>query len=270
MVIMVIKRFLVICLVMLLVGCDVLEEVAQTNENATLIDSGGTWESVMSGVEYQVRTVDPTDSPAFEMHIARFDPALVAFRVVYEAGTARSYTEWQDQLPNAIAFVNGSFFTEDNYAIGLAVVDGQAYGQSLVGYGGMFQIDTNGTARVRSLVTDPYLGEPLIEALQAFPLLIETGGITASTGAGFERSSRRTVIAQDKQGRILLMTTGTIGGINFYDLQTWLLNSGLEIDTAFALDGGRSTGMYLVRVEDTPIEIPSFSEVPVVLAVYNK
>ena len=41
--------------------------------------------------------------------------------------------------------------------------------------------------------------------------------------------------------------TGLFGQISFRDLQQWLLESGLNLDIAFALDGGRSTMLYVAR-----------------------
>lgn len=203
------------------------------------------------------------------MHIVRLEPNQVTFRVHYAPGQANTFSRWQALLQdNALAFVNGSFFTEANEAIGLVVADGNYFGASLVGYGGMFQVDPTGRARVRSLVVEGYQGESLWQAVQAFPMLIEPGGVRASTGAGFDDPARRTVIAQDRSGRILLISTGILGEISFNDLQEWLLNSGLDIDVAFALDGGKSAALFVQRTD--PITIPSFSAFPVVLAAYGR
>lgn len=202
------------------------------------------------------------------MIVVRIDPTQVSFRAHYYAGDPRSFSQWRTELASAAVFVNGNFFDENDQAIGLVVSDGNPYGYSLAGYGGMFQLDTNGIIRVRSLVEAPYQGELVQQAVQGFPMLIKAGGVLAPSGEGFDVSSRRTVIAQDIHGRILLISTGLLGTISLNDLQAWLLGSGLEIDVAFNLDGGRSTAMMLARPGQEPILIPSNSDLPVILAVY--
>jgi exopolysaccharide biosynthesis protein len=65
------------------------------------------------------------------------------------------------------------------------------------------------------------------------------------------------------------MTTGLLGHITFNELQDWLLSSGLELDVAVALDGGKSTAMYVTHPNE-PVEIPAFSDLPIILAVYPR
>ncbi len=120
------------------------------------------------------------------MIVVRLDPATVTLRVHYVPGEARSLAEWQEALPEARIIVNGAFFDEANRALGLLVSDGQAYGQSFIGFGGMLQVDGAGM-RVRSLVTEPYQGEALWQAVQAFPLLLE-GGDAGRTRVGLRRA----------------------------------------------------------------------------------
>jgi hypothetical protein len=100
-------------------------------------------------------------------------------------------------------------------------------------------------------------------------MLVEYGGIEAATGQGFDTPARRTMIAQEYSGHILLFSTAN-GHLSLREAQRWLLNSGLNINIAFNLDGGKST-MLIVRpsVGDT-LHIPAFSKIPVVLAVYGQ
>ena len=101
-------------------------------------------------------------------------------------------------------------------------------------------------------------------------MLIEYGGRQATTGNGFNEAARRSVIAQDRDGNILLMSTGVLGEISFIDLQSWMLRNGLNIDVAFNLDGGRSTTLYVNPISGDPLFIPAISRIPVVLAVYPR
>lgn len=230
----------------------------------------GSWIPVASGIEYREFDVDPSYAFPFVMSVVRIDPAQVDFRVHYQPENPLSSLEWQTHLSDAAVFVNGNFFKGDFEATGLVVSDGVASGISYSGYGGMFQVDQNGVPRVRSLVEGGSFGEPLQQAVQAFPLLVDYGGRLASTGPGFNNPSRRTMIAQDFSGRILLFSTGLLGEISFNDAQEWLLNSGLDIDIAFNLDGGKSTTMMIRPMEGQASLIPAVTDLPVILAVYPK
>ncbi len=250
-----------------LVACDT--PITSTPEDEIVYTSD--WAMVEPGVEYRVLSARPSNSRRFDMHIVRLDPNQVGFRVHYTPGQPKSFSDWQVLLQNsALAFVNANFFTEANLAIGLVITDGIPHGNSLTGYGGMFQVDMNGTPRVRSLVREGYGGEPLQQAVQAYPMLVELGGVQASTGAGFDDPARRTVIAQDRNGRILLISTGLLGEISFNDLQEWLLTSELDVQVAFALDGGKSSALFVNRTGLSPITVPSYSPFPVALAVYER
>lgn len=239
-----------------------LDTPAPTNNSSVPLPVD--WATIATGIEYRTLTVNN-----FEMTVVRVDPTQVYFRVHYRPDDPLSFSAWRNELADAAVFVNGSFFDENNQALGILVADGNQYGYSLTGFGGMFQVDPNGVARVRSLVQEPYQGEFLQQAVQSFPMLIEVGGVAAPTGEGFDVASRRTIIAQDFQGRILLMSTGLAGTISLRDLQTWLVNSGLDLNIAVNLDGGKSTALVLNRPGESPLLVPALTDLPVILAVYS-
>jgi len=228
-------------------------------------DPAAGWMAIAPGIE--VREMDlPVASLLARgtMVVVRLDPATVTLRVHYTPGEAHSLAEWQQALPEAQIIVNGAFFDEANRALGLLVSDGQVYGRSFTGFGGMLQVDGAGM-RVRSLVTEPYQGESLWQAVQAFPLLLE-GGTLAAQGPGFDERSRRTWVGQDRFGRILFGATHNLIGLA--DLQAWLLGTDLDLTIAFALDGGRSTGMT-IRTPAYQRVLPSFDRLPSVIAIYR-
>jgi exopolysaccharide biosynthesis protein len=232
------------------------------------ISLGGDWEQVAPGVEYrQIEISPPLTVGRFKAQVFRLDPAQVRFQVHYEPGQAARISEWREDLGGALLIVNANFFTPEYRAVGLAVRDGQVFGASLSGYGGMFQVDGAGGVRVRSLVTEPYQsGENLWQAAQGFPLLLQDGGQPASVGAGFDDPARRTMIGQDSAGRILLILTPT-GQISLRNAIKWLNSQGatLDIQVAFGLDGGKSTGFYLSPGRQL---YESIEAVPAVIAVY--
>jgi hypothetical protein len=223
------------------------------------------WQIIAPGIER--RDIDLRLSGARHARavVLRLDPALVAFRVHYSPDDPHSITGWRDTLPQAAVILNASFFDETHRALGLVVSDGQVFGQSFVGFGGMFQVSTSG-ARVRSLVGEPYLGDTPIQAVQAFPMLIEAGGVLAPQGDGFDRRSRRTLIAQDGQGRVLVAVI-PYDMVSLADLQSWLITSDLNITIALGLDGGKSSGL-IVSVPGHSETYPNLDEVPSVIAVY--
>ena len=267
------KRYIFLIGVLLLsMACSLQAATTSINQSVpsdATLDYGSSWSSLSAGVEYRTFPVQPSDGLAFDMHVVRLDPAQVQFRVHYRPDDPLTSTRWRAELDDPLVVVNANFFREDNQAIGLVIADGVPFSASLVGFGGMFQVDTVGNAWVRSLVNEPYQGESFYQAIQSFPMMIESGGIAAATGEGFDVESRRTVIAQDRSGKILLMTTGTFGEVNCYDLQYGLLNSGLDLDIAVALDGGKSTSMFIANGRDS-VDIPAFSLLPTILAAYER
>ncbi len=228
-------------------------------------DLGDSWMAIAPGIEVREMALPVASLLARgTMVVVRLDPATVTMRVHYTPGEAHSLAEWQETLPEARIIVNGGFFDEADRALGLLVSDGQVYGQSFVGFGVMLQGDGVGV-RVRSLVTEPYQGEWLWQAVQAFPLLIE-GGALAAQGPGFDERSRRTWVGQDRFGRILFGETHNLIGLAA--LQAWLLAADLDLTIAFALDGGRSTGL-IIRTPAYQRTLPSFDRLPSVIALYT-
>ncbi len=249
-----------------LLGCNMarVDDSPGDDPPASSAPSSG-WTAIAPGIERREMALSVASaSVQGAALLVRVGPAVARFAVQYSPGAARTLDEWQQALPEAQVIVNGAFFDEADRALGLIVSDGQAYGQSFVGFGGMLQVDASG-ARVRSLVSSPYQGESLWQAVQAFPMLIEHGGVLAPQSDGFDQRSRRTWIGQDRAGRIILGVTHTL--IALADLQAWLLASDLDLEVAFALDGGRSTGM-VIQTPSHQESIPAFDRLPSVVVVY--
>lgn len=226
------------------------------------------WELVRPGIEQRMDTISSAGAPSARAVVVRLDPALVTFSVAYRPGEALTLNDWRAALPGAAVIVNGGFFDEMQQALGLVASDGQVFGRSFTGFGGMFQV-TEAGPRVRSLVSEPYQGEPLWHAVQSFPMLVEAGGVPAPRGDGFDIPARRTVIAQDGAGRILLIVT-PLSETSFSAVQGWLLSSDLDVRIAFALDGGRSTGLLIDHPDNPDEAYPAFDRLPSVIAVFAR
>ena len=220
------------------------------------------WETIAPGVERRI--YQPAQNALASLIALRIDPALYTFRAHYQPGAPLTLTGWQQALPGAVAFINANFFDPQFNILGLLVADGAAYGQTFVNQGGMFQVQ-NGIARVRSLVREPYYGEPLEQAVQAFPMLVIDGMAAYGNPRG-DRVARRTVAGQDAYGRIVLLVT-PVFGMTLVELSAYLPTTDLGLVSAVNLDGGGSSMMY---AGGNAYNVVSFDAVPAVLAVYPR
>jgi uncharacterized protein YigE (DUF2233 family) len=223
-----------------------------------------TWETVAPGLER--RSYVPNNRNSAQLYVVRIDPAYYTFRAHYRPGEPLSVEGWQQELPNAVAIINTNFFERDHRILGLLISDQVVYGETLVNRGGTFFVQ-DGRPAIRSNIYEPYNGELFDQAIQAFPMLV-LDGEQAYTDTARDRSTRRTVIAIDSSGRVLLIVTPRIG-LTLLDLAAWLAQSDMEIVDALNLDGGGSTMLHLQDV-DQRFNTTSFDPVPAVLAVYAR
>lgn len=224
------------------------------------------WQSIAHGLERRNYDPDPLN-PVTRMIALRIDPAEYTFRVHYQPSQAQSTLEWTTALPDAVAFVNANFFDQADVALGLLVADGVVYGRSYTDRGGTFLVQ-NGQPRIRANLREPYQGEPMEQAVQAFPMLV-LDGVAAFTDTIQDRSTRRTIVAQDSSGRIILLATPVLG-LTLRDLSAYLPTTDMNIITAFNLDGGRSTLMVINATGFSETVVSSIDSVPAVLAVYKR
>jgi hypothetical protein len=227
------------------------------------------WSLVRPGLERRVIQVyNDRRQPVESVHIWRLDQNHFRLDVAFSA-TPRSLEDWQKATQAALV-LNGGYFSYENERFvpdGLAILHGKALGQSFDGFGGMLAIRA-GRAELRWLVGQPYdPDERLQAALQSFPMLVLPGG-RLGFGAGREdqAAARRTVIAQDQQGRILFIVTPQ-GYFTLHKLSVYLTESDLDLDIAINLDGGGSTGLL---VADPKEIIPPKVLLPYVILVHAR
>ncbi|MCE7945935.1 MAG: hypothetical protein DYG88_00735 [Chloroflexi bacterium CFX4] len=201
--------------------------------------------------------------------VVRIDPRFSVLRVHHFPGQVRTIQQWQQAIPNALAIVNANYFDTNNRPLGLVVADGGFFGViNTRNDSGVFQVQ-NGVPRVRSLWLEPFRqGERFEQAAQAFPMLMSHGYVAPINPDVAQVRAARTVFAQDKQGRILIIVT-VYAGVTLGELANWLGNSGLNIDFALNMDGGSSTSLYIATGGPNQF-IPSLKAVPVVLALYPR
>lgn len=220
------------------------------------------WESIAPGLERRV--IPPDGSALSQVVVLRVDPARYAFRAHYRPGDPLDLDGWRETLPGAAALINSNFYETDNTVLGLLIADGARHGVPYTDRGGLFTVDGE-QVRVRSTLREPYAWEPLDQAVQAFPMLV-LDGAAAYTAQG--PPARRSAIGQDRVGRVLLFATPGLG-LSLAAFSTLLADSalGLDLESAFNLDGGGST-MLLITAGDITYRLPGFDPVPAVLAVY--
>lgn len=223
------------------------------------------WQAGEAGLELRKLEIDrDAAEPAISLVIVRLDPARVALRVAYAPDQPRGLRSWFDER-QPLAAINGGFFTEEYRTTALLISDGAPSGASYEGFGGMLAVGADRSISIRPLRDQPYdSGEPLAQALQSFPMLVFPGGVPADLEDNGQ-PARRSALAIDRQGRLLLLASPS-SGFTLRGLAEWLAQSDLEIDRALNLDGGSSTGLFL---KDGPLKeaIDSFGPLPSVLLV---
>ncbi len=230
----------------------------------TIIPDSG-WEILRTGLERRVVNLFSENGALFEsLYFLRIDPKYYRLDVAYSPGKPLSLEAWQNQT-GALIVLNAGFFDLNNEATGIVIVNGQPYGASYEGFGGMLIVDDSGL-EIRWLQQEPYAAsEKFIAAVQSFPMLVLPGG-QLPPGNDNNDVARRTVIGQDRDGRLIMMVAG-IGRFSLSELARYLVSSDLNLDRALNLDGGASTGMLLA---DPAEGVIAFSLLPTVILAYEK
>ncbi|GAB4478589.1 MAG: phosphodiester glycosidase family protein [Anaerolineae bacterium] len=232
------------------------------------------WKHPLEGIDRLTLPLPTREGGEIIVQVVRLDPARFDLGVQYDPEQPRTIAGWGERTRAALV-VNAGFFEPDYRSTALIVVDGVLYGESFDRsdvarwrrLGGMFSV-VNGEPDVRWLAQEPYRpGEPLDQAVQGFPMLIAPGGMPLDLDLP-DRAARRTVIAQDAQGRLLLMVID--GPASLYEVRGWLAgNPVLAVDAALNLDGGKSSGLVLALPHDT-LTIDSEARVPGVITAYPR
>ncbi|MCY3946301.1 MAG: phosphodiester glycosidase family protein [Anaerolineaceae bacterium] len=225
---------------------------------ATVPSQNG-WQELAPGLESHRSLA--TGSLFGQAFALRVDPRLFKFRAHYEPGEARTLDDWLDALPGVTAFINANFFDRDSRINGLLVADGHSHGQPWLTRGGTFLL-REGLPVLQPNRERPWGSGVLRQAVQGFPMLVLAGQ------PAYRRSgppARRSVVALDRQGRVLLFATPLLGP-SLAEMAAWLASPDLEIDSALNLDGGGSTMFYVDAAE--PLRLPSLDPVPALLAVW--
>jgi exopolysaccharide biosynthesis protein len=245
-------------------GAGTPSPATSSSTNASLMPLN-TWIKLESGVELRYEHWKGESGNEDTLTIVRFDPRRVQLRVLYRPASPLFISDWMKQEKQALAVINGGYFNDQGQATGLVISDGQVYGTSYSGFGGMLYVDARGQIHLRSLSQFPYNpGEQLREATQSSPMLVLPGGKRTQFNADAS-SNRRTAVALDKQGRLLfIISPGAAFSLDEFD--DLLLASDLGVSVALNLDGGSSTGLYL-NAGGQQVAIDSLAPVPIALVI---
>ncbi|MEO8083904.1 MAG: phosphodiester glycosidase family protein [Ardenticatenales bacterium] len=213
------------------------------------------WHDIAAGLSTRRAVVNDAAGQRIERPmLVRVDPGRYRFEVAYRPGAPQSLSAWQAETGAAVV-VNAGYFTEENVATGRIVSAGTPSGLSYGAFAGMFAVTESGP-EVRWLGERPYdEAEPLQEAVQSFPILVRPdGGAAYSEEDG--RVARRTIVGQDRAGRIVLAVM-PMGGLSLRALSEWLATArDLDLRLAFNLDGGASSGLLLPDGTGDPGLVP--------------
>lgn len=242
-------------------GTPVVSSTPGTSQDTPQLDH---WFQGSPGVEVRSEHWKSPGDNEDIVTIVRIDLHKVHLQVAYQPNQPLLMSEWMKQT-NALAVINGGYFDSHNQPTALLISDGQTYGTSYSGFGGMLSVDNQGNVSLRSLSQQPYDpdNEQLQQATQSSPMLMVNGKRTQFNANA--ASSRRSVVAIDTQGRLLLIASPN-QAFSLDELADLLASSDLSIKTALNLDGGASTGLY-VHSGSQQVVIDPLTPLPIVIVV---
>lgn len=210
------------------------------------------WRELAPGLEFATLRGEPycrRGSAAIAM--LRLDPERVRLRVRHftqnEDAHPLDVVEWQ-RLTRAVAVFNAGQFYPDWRYMGLLSSGGRWLSKRPhTGYHAVLVADRHGPgegARVLDMSGVPLSPDSLAwnEVAQSFMLFDSTGALRVRRS---ERIANRTVVAEDREGRLLILVSE--GSYTLADLAYVLQNSPLQLRHAMSMDGGREAELVVAR-----------------------
>lgn len=219
------------------------------------------WQSLGRGLSFtrvEVLRQGEADEVLASLAVVKIDPASNVFRVFHH--TPQSITGWQQELKAPIVF-NASYYGTDNQPVGLIIADGQALGPANNRQmRGMFVAEPKGISPdlPRATILDLLATRvnpkslPWTQGVQSFPLLLDYKGNIRVLDS--DKKAKRTVIATDRVGNILVFNTSN-RYFTLRELAQFLKASKFDIDSALNLDGG-TEAQLLIKTNDLEFYSP--------------
>lgn len=252
-----------------LLACNIFPGLTDSNQSGTPTQNGqalNTWETQAPGAEMRYETWKSAGGNTDTVNIARFDLHKVHISIGYQPDQPLYLNNWASKT-GALAVINGGYFDQQNHPTALLISNGQAYGTTYSGFGGMLAVDAQGNVTLRSLREQPYeaAAEQLQQVTQSSPLLVLNGLRTQFDANA--ANQRRSVAAIDKQGRLLLIVSPA-NAFSLDEMADLLVASDLSLQTALNLDGGASTGLFVKGAGTREnVNVDSFAQLPIVIII---
>lgn len=222
----------------------------QVEEKAT--PQTADWRVLEPGLEFAFLNAG-TAARAGSVRVAvlRVDPGRYAIRVLAAPPGQDGHPahEWR-RRSGALAVVNAGQYMPDGNYIGLLIMDGRQRGRLASKPEGLFVAGPEDPSLAKARVLDlrytafDLRQNPYRQAAQSIMLLDRFGQIRVRPSA---RLAHRTAVAQDDQGRILMLVTE--GGHTLWELAAFLRSQGLGLREVMCMDGGQESQLD-IKVED--------------------
>ena len=228
-----------------------------------------TWKALKPGLDHRALVVEGVGGSikvgveVLRVDLTKFDLRILEARTHGALGlTARELCE----KTGAVAAVNGSFFAENYAPLGLLVSGGKTLNPARQADWGVFAV-SHGKATLHHV--KEFDAKPDVSfAVEAGPRLVLDGKPVVSLKP---QVARRTAIAVDGSGRVLLVATE--GPLFTSELAELLArpeaDGGLGAVAALNLDGGSSTQMY-VNLEGEHVDVVGIGGVANTVAVFPR
>lgn len=223
----------------------------------------------MDGLEFRQGWVN--DKPEQLLHLVRFDPRRLQMRVLRAQGVPKQSSQEFLEQSRALAVFNGGYFDPENQPLGLLYAGGRWVQPKAAGgsaFGGLFCLigDHPSLHQIYELPEEEYQGlrnAPELQfMIQCGPRLLAKGEFVQ----GLEKTvTRRTALAFDEQGRVILLASSPAFGLSFRQLQAYCRDQ-LKVKWALNLDGGSSTQCSIKGKLDNP----GYSPVPYALGLFPR
>lgn len=246
---------------------------ANLGANLAVTDAG-IWKPIGRGMEFRkvvMQRIDP--AYAMELKLLRLDSQLIVPRVLYAAqfqlksANAKTFAE----KTGALAAINANYFDERGRPLAYLKTAEKEINRAVSKHGlytGVFGLGQSGPFVTHR---DEFQPAQAGEALQSGPLLLHrSAAVEVLSGLG--RYARRSLIAIDKQDRILIgASDGVIGGLGFAELQELFTQPKWQMEAIelLNLDGGGSSQLY-IKSGNFEEWLPGTSEVPVAIGFFSK
>lgn len=201
------------------------------------------WRSLGSGIEFATLRGDPwCRRGSSEIAALRIDPTKVRLRVLHYTRqpdrTPLSIVEWQRRTGAVAVFNAGQYYPDLSY-MGLLVCDGEAVSRRLhPRFKAALVASPRGGGRAAHVIDLNH--QPLDpkapgwrQVAQSF-MLFDGQGEPRIRKTG--QVANRTVVAEDKRGRLLVITSE--GGYTLWDFARLLQGASLGLTHAMSMDGG--------------------------------